>query len=344
MKMHADKLRSHHGAVRRTPVSPESCCSLPCAGPLDIRHILRGQKIQPSLGIGLSSIPVSVLSSAPLTVQRLPDQPEGPVAKETQKRKLNYDVAKKQNKAFADKNNLGWEDKLFTVAGGAYQSWTVLWKNAAYDTFADAVAAYQQRLGWVDTDVDGILGLATWSRIAGLGEAIAGIKNVAGDAEFICTSAVDYRIRRAKKLVGEKFELSGDKDWNAYNIILQSIPGRMLDVDEGYRGTGPAGAMVYAGLAEFVSESDIWRGELKPGAAIQVWRHQEAYDLLLVGEKDENGKKRRINDGDANFSGTSFVFVRYDTNANERMWVRHYGSTDPMNKTRYEKWVAANIK
>jgi len=189
-----------------------------------------------------------------------------------------------------------------------------------------------------------ILGLATWSRIAGLGEAIAGIKNVAGDAEFICTSAVDYRIRRAKKLVGEKFELSGDKDWNAYNIILQSIPGRMLDVDEGYRGTGPAGAMVYAGLAEFVSESDIWRGELKPGAAIQVWRHQEAYDLLLVGEKDENGKKRRINDGDANFSGTSFVFVRYDTNANERMWVRHYGSTDPMNKTRYEKWVAANIK
>lgn len=103
-----------------------------------------------------------------------------------------------------------------------------------------------------------------------------------------------------------------------------------------------AGALVYAGLGEFVSESDIWAGKLQPGAVLQVWGSRDAYDLMRAGQKEENGKMRRINDSDASFYGTSFVFVRYDTETNERMLVRHYGGTEWKSKGSYDVWVAAN--
>ena len=117
----------------------------------------------------------------------------------------------------------------------------------------------------------------------------------------------------------------------------------MLDVDEQYRGTGAAGAIVYAGLGTFVPEADIWKGVLRPGAAIQVWADREAFDLLRVGETEEEGKKRRITANDANFFGTSLVFVRYDPNDPNRVLVRHFGRSEWMDKSRWAVWVAANI-
>jgi hypothetical protein len=241
---------------------------------------------------------------------------------------------------------LGWEDKLATVAGGAYKSWSELWADGEYDAFADAVADFQVKHGWPAKCVDGILGLKTWSAIAGLGEAIAGIHDVTWpESEQVCTMATKERIVRGNRLAtGKDLELTQEEKSN-FNIILQSIPNRMLDVDVSYRGAGAAGAMVYIGKAAFVSEADIWSGQLRPGAVIQGWWHRKDYDLLRAGEITEGQKKRRIKDTDISSpAGSSFVFVRYDTDTHERMLIRHFGSTQWVSKSSYAVWVAANVQ
>jgi hypothetical protein len=63
---------------------------------------------------------------------------------------------------------------------------------------------------------------------------------------------------------------------------------------------------------------------------------------MRAGQKKEHGKLRRINDSDGSFYGTSFVFVRYDTETNERMLVRHFGRTEWKSKSNFAVWVAAN--
>lgn len=262
------------------------------------------------------------------------------------KPKINYKRAKRKNKYFAKKNVLGWGRKLSEVASGAYKNWETLWKGRNYNKFADAVAAYQVMQGLTGKKVDGVLGLKTWARIAGIGEAIAGIRKVRWeDSENVCTTATAERIRRGYKLAtGKSLELSEDKTMSDYNAILQSSTGRMLDVDLRYRGAGAAGALAYAGLGELLSETDIWDGKLKPGAAVQVWGNKKAYRLLRAGEIGKGKNKRRINNMDANFYGTSFVFVRYDSKTNKRMLVRHYGSTQWKSKGSFAVWVAANLK
>ncbi len=260
-------------------------------------------------------------------------------------KKLNYRVAKRLNKKYAKPNFLGWISKLKTVAGGHYKSWASLWKQGKYDDFANAVAQFQHGKNWPKEDVDGVLGLKTWSLIGGLGEAMAGIRKVAWKrSEDICTVATKERIKRGYKLAkGKRFTLPKDKSSNTFNAILQSIPSRMLDIEAQFRGTGAAGALVYSGLGTFVPESDIWDGKLKPGAVIQVWGSSRAYNLLRAGKIKRKGKKRRINSGDANFYGTSLVFVRYDSKNKERILARHYGFDDWVKKSEFKVWIAVNV-
>jgi len=267
------------------------------------------------------------------------------------KPQINYRLAKVRNIEYSkmptvnNKSTLGWETKLETVAGGEYKPWAELWANGEYDAFADAVAEFQVKQGWIGKSVDGILGLKTWSFIGGLGEAIAGIWNVyLPESEHTCTIATQERIKRGYRLAsGKSLELTKE-DLSKFNIILQSIPNRMLDVDLQYRGTGAAGAMVYIGKATFVSEADIWAGHLKPGAVLQGWWNQKDFDLLRAGEITEGKQKRRLQDTDISvLAGSSFVFVRYDTDTNERMLIRHMGSTEWVSKSSYAVWVAANI-
>lgn len=257
--------------------------------------------------------------------------------------KLDYKKAEQANKAYA-KGGPAWEAKLATVAGGTYKAWHDLWSAGDYNAFADKVASYQIDLELPEKEIDGVLGPGTWARLAGMGEAMAGIEKVIWPAsEYTCTTASIERIKRGAKIAtGKVFELPEDKTASGFNIIAQSFTSRMLDIDLEYRGSGPAGALVYAGLGEFVPEADIWEGKLAPGAVLQVWGRREDYDLLRAGEIGEGAKKRRIRDDDASFYGTSFVFVRYDTETNERMLVRHYGSTQWKRKSEYGVWVAAN--
>jgi hypothetical protein len=258
--------------------------------------------------------------------------------------RIDYAKARKQNMALSKIGALGWETKLPAVAGGAYKDLADLWSKGEFDAFADAVASRQFDLNLPEMSIDGIIGPGTWARMAGLGEAMASITTVLSpDAQRLCYKGSEERLKRGYQLAsGRGFELPEDATASEFNAILASMPGRMKDIAVKYRGTGAAGALVYAGLGEFVPQADIFKGGLRPGAAMQVWGHKNAYDLLLAGEITEKGKRRRITEADANFYGTSFVFVRYDTDTNERILVRHFSGTEWHKQADFDVWVAAN--
>jgi hypothetical protein len=261
---------------------------------------------------------------------------------------INYEKAEKANKKHARANSLGWETKLENIDGGKYKGWSDLWKAGKYNEFADAVAQYQ-----FDNKVkgiDGSLGLNTWGKISGYGEAMAGLESVSGKkANEVCTIATEQRIIKGHKIsTGKAFKLPAGKSSKTFNRILQSIEGTMGSVDEQYRGTGAAGAMVYAGFASFVDEGSIWTGALRPGAPMQVWKDRNDYNILKKGviEYTVKGKLKRrpIKPTDADFSGTSFVFVRYDDPAKPtEMLVRHFGREEWHKKNEYAVWIGANI-
>ena len=257
--------------------------------------------------------------------------------------RLDFEKAKKANLSYAKPTSLGWGTRLATVADGAYKEWADLWNAGDYNAFATAVGGFQIDHSFREKDTDGILGPATWYRIAGLGEAMASITKVTGESEYVCTIATKERIERGYSLAtGLPFLVGDDKSNSTYHAILQTMPDRMLDIDMQYRATGAAGAMVYAGKATFVPEAEIWNGALRPGAVLQVWGSRADYDILRAGRIEENGKLRRLTDTDS-FYGTSFVFVRYDPENPKRMEIRHYGRTEWKDSTDYEVWVAANV-
>jgi hypothetical protein len=258
--------------------------------------------------------------------------------------RIDYAKARKQNTGYAALGSVGWGSKLETAAGGAYKELAELWSKGEHDRFADAVAGRQFDVGLREPNIDGIIGPGTWARMAGLGEAMAGIGAVKWkDSEDLCYKASEERIKRGFTMAaGRAFELPKDRSASVFDAIIATIPGRMKDLDLAYRGTGAAGALVYAGLGTFVPEADVFGGGLRPGAAIQVWGDREAYDLLRAGEIAEKGKRRRITEADADFSGTSFVFVRYDTETNERILVRHFGRQEWHKPSDYAVWIAAN--
>jgi hypothetical protein len=266
-----------------------------------------------------------------------------PQATAAKKRTIKYAEVKQANTAYAGAENLGWGTKLETIANGAFKSWWTEWNAGNFDTFADLVYDHQES-NKIGKKPDGVLGLKTWTQITGdLGEAVAGITKVTGEGERVCTMASKSRIETALENRNEKLTFGTGKSEETYNIILQSMIGKMADVDLEYRGTGAAGAVVYAGLATFVPEADIWAGKLRPGALIQVWGSTAAYDMLRQAEiTDAKGQKRRITKDDADYYGTSMVFVSYGK-TNEELILRHFDGTETHEKGDYDKWVAANL-
>lgn len=259
------------------------------------------------------------------------------------KRVIKYTTAKKYNQAYSAENSLGWATKLETINGGIYKPWWTQWQAANYNDFADLVYDYQDKNGIGDKP-DGVLGLTTWTHMTNLGEAVAGIEKVNTLGDKLCYEASKYRLEKGYEAkAGEKLSFEAGKSEDTYEIIMKSAIGKMADVPLEYRGTGAAGAAVYAGVGTFVSEADIWAGKLQPGAMIQVWQETNAYDKLREAEVTAaDGKTRRINDSDANYFGTSYVFVRYGSTF-EEMHLRHFGRVDQVHKSEYEKWIAANV-
>ncbi len=63
-------------------------------------------------------------------------------------------------------------------------------------------------------------------------------------------------------------------------------------------GYGVGGALAHGGEAALVTDSDVWSGNLKPGAALQIW-HSTDQDNITQG------------------GGHSQIFIRYTYDANE---------------------------
>ena len=259
-------------------------------------------------------------------------------------RKIDYSKAERDNKKLAA--SIGWGTRLREIAGGAHASWADQWDAGAYAAFADLVYDFQISAGFAGKSVDGILGRNTWYRIAGLGEAMASITSVSQQKSAeVCFEASRERISRGHQMAtGKALTFPEGANASTYEIILATRAGKMLDVDLAYRGTGAAGALVYLGLGTFVLEDHIWTGLLVPGAALQVWAHRASYDLLRTGEIEDAGTKkmRPLTGADADFFGTSAVFVRYTDSTFQEVEVRHFGRTEKWPKSDWEVWIAAN--
>lgn len=258
--------------------------------------------------------------------------------------KLDYAKAELANRSYAAPPSetavsaLGWASKLAAVAPDL----DALWKADDQPGFADAVAALQVTQGFKGKAIDGVLGPTTWSRLAGLGEGMASIP-VVQNTEGLCYMATQRRIEGGtRRATGKSFKLPKGAKSKHFDTIIAVRAGKMRSVDKQYRGAGAAGALVYSGQGTFVPEADIWAGKLKAGAAIQVWAEKTAYDLLQEGEVTENGKTRPITKEDANFLGTSYVFLRYDDTTNDKMLVRHHSRVEWRSKSDWAVWVAAN--
>jgi hypothetical protein len=234
--------------------------------------------------------------------------------------KIDYDKATKRNKKYA--KSLKWESRL----AGLKPEWDKAWKAANYGDFADQVAAFQQAEGF-DT-IDGELGPATWNRVRPIGEVIAE-RNVNWEkSEWVCSIATQERVTEGyQQATGTALVDEANKA--QFRIIHHSISSEMHKVDEQYRATGAAGALVYLGVGTFVDQDAIWDDKaLKPGAAMQVWRKNSDVDRVKRGKEPLS-------------SGTSFVFLEYV--GDDAMRVKHFGAKEVVKKRTYQYWVGANL-
>jgi hypothetical protein len=239
------------------------------------------------------------------------------------KRKIDYAKAKKENQKYA--TSLGWGSKL----ADSKPERAKLWTSDSFDRFADVVSEFQATLGFKKSNVNGILGPSTWDRVQPIGDVIAKQSVSWEKSASVCSIATDERLRKGyQRATGKKIFSSAEK--SAYRIILHSIESEYAGVvEDKYRGTGAAGALVYLGAGEFVTASEIWdQKRLKPGAAMQVWRKQSDLDRQKKGQPPEN-------------IGTSFVFVKYI--GDDAMQVLHFNQVETMKRSHFEFWIGANL-
>ena len=105
-----------------------------------------------------------------------------------------------------------------------------------------------------------------------------------------------------------------------------------------YRGKGNAGAIAYAGMGTLVDQEGIWKGELRPGAPMQVWKDREDYEKVVRGAN--------IKEFDP--FGHSFIFISYvRDDENKIIGIRiadqGYQSYRPLVPNDYEVWWAVNL-
>lgn len=96
--------------------------------------------------------------------------------------------------------------------------------------------------------------------------------------------------------------------------------------------------MAYAGFGELLDGDAIWKGALKPGAPMQVWKRAADFKKVVSGKSA------------ANFDpfGHSFIFMGYVRNGEGRVTGlriadQGYQSNRPLVPRDYEVWWAANL-
>jgi hypothetical protein len=231
--------------------------------------------------------------------------------------KINYRRAQARNERAA--KSLSWGTRLAEFK----PDWMSLWNTGNFNAFADAVAAFQVTQKF---NADGVLDSKTWDRIRPIGEVIAKQTVEWFDSKKVCTIAAKERLTKGyKRSTGEP--LIPKEERKKVNYILQSF--NLKSVDEVYRGTGAAGALVYLGKGTFVDQSDIWtKKALLPGAALQVWESKKRFEQLKKGD-------------DIHPYGTAAVFVKYV--GNEEVQVMHFDQPERWKKSKWAVWVGANL-
>jgi hypothetical protein len=105
-----------------------------------------------------------------------------------------------------------------------------------------------------------------------------------------------------------------------------------LDLPEEYRGKGAAGAMAWAKIGTLVDSDGIWRGDLKPGAVIQVWKSPADFDRVKQGDAVVDGSY-----------GHSFIFLNYSYSGSAISGIviadQGYQDGDPLAKGEYSYWA-----
>lgn len=106
-----------------------------------------------------------------------------------------------------------------------------------------------------------------------------------------------------------------------------------------YRASGPPGAMADAGYGTVVSNTDIWRGKLTPGALIQAWDSVATFKSLHKGIKP------------AEYHGHAFIFLGYvfdEADDARIVGMRVFDHTSPpsrvFKKDKYGLWIGCNLK
>lgn len=291
--MHAQSLRPGTAPRTRTPAGPTSLHSA----------VLHHQR-----------------TAGNVATQRLLLRAPQVEAEAKKKPKIDYNRAMQRNQKYA--KSLKWEGRLATLK----PEWDKAWKASNYRTFAELVAEFQLQQG--DIEPDGELGPTTWSRLRPLGEVVAERSVSWAESEYVCSTATHERLIEGY-WQGTGKQLVGKDQSDHFRVILHSITSRMKDVDEQYRATGAAGALVFLGKGTFVTQEQIWKDKaLLPGAAMQVWVRQSDAERVKQGKEPKS-------------IGTSFVFVEYV--GEDAMKVKHYGGYETITKSRFEYWVGANI-
>lgn len=148
----------------------------------------------------------------------------------------------------------------------------------------------------------------------------------------LCYAACYARVQRAGAALG--VAVPGWKDNSVFSALWGSLIAQPAwkDVPDDYKGLGAAGAMVWAGLGTHVDEQAIWRGELEPGAVIQVWRTKAGYKDVKLGKPA---------------LGHSFIFLNYiysgSTITGMAIADQGYQSGDPLPKGEWGVWIGANL-
>ena len=123
-----------------------------------------------------------------------------------------------------------------------------------------------------------------------------------------------------------------------YNSATSRAP-KWRTLPRKYRGKGNAGALTMANFGDLVDKKGIWRGKLRPGALVQVWRLAEDFKKVRRGAKVSNFDPY----------GHSFVFLNYEINEKGeiegiKIADQGYQSYRSLVPRDYEVWWGVNLK
>jgi hypothetical protein len=95
---------------------------------------------------------------------------------------------------------------------------------------------------------------------------------------------------------------------------------RWKKIDATYRACGPAGALTSSGLATLVNHKQIWEGNLKPGAIVQIWDVWVKNPAPTTGSEPSGNKANGIKvfngihkaEKIPDYMGHVFIFLNYE--------------------------------